>query len=263
MTGLCAFTMNAQEQQTKEAEAKTAKSEQNVQTEQTYGQGREREFKGFNISVQGGALYSMNENAWTFNNDGRIENASLLQQAKDILKGDYTKRTTVQGSLTVGYDFGHRLGARLQFGYSLNSSAGNHKETAAAGFYPYSFNALTGFADAVLNISGLINEEKQHLFETKIYAGIGAGKSSLGDDRYISKHPWYDLNFDKAAFGFRGGIIEEMYINKNLGAFIDLGLEAFTDGFNGMNPSGKTTADDDNFPLDLRLIGSLGLTYHF
>lgn len=242
MTGLCALSMSAQNEQPKE---------------------REREFKGFNISIQGGALYSMNENCWTYNNDSKAENSSLLRQAIEGLKGEYKNRTTAQGSLTVGYDFSHKFGVRVQAGYSANTSAGNHNQTSAQGFYPYTFNAVTGFADAVLNISGLIKPEEQQLFETKIYAGIGAAKSSLGDDRYISKHPWYKLNFDKPAFAFRGGIIEEMYISKQMGAFVDLGIEAFGDGFNGMNPSGKTTPADKNFPLDLRLIGSFGLAFHF
>lgn len=231
---------------------------------------RERDFKGFNISVQGGALYSLNENAWTFNNDSKATSASVLQAARAALKGDYTGRTTGQGSISLGYDFGHALGIRLQGGYSMNSSAGNHNQDPTQSFHPYSFTAVTGYADAVFNISGFINPEKQHLFETKLYAGLGAAKSSLADDRYIlpneeTGYEGYETDFGKAVFTYRAGIIEEMYISRHLGAFIDLNIEALTDMFNGRESMGAPSDEDKNgsFPYDIRLVGSFGVTFHF
>ena len=45
------------------------------------------------------------------------------------------------------------------------------------------------------------------------------------------------------------------------GAFLDLNLEAYTDRFNGVVPTDSKY--DDNFPLDLRSVASLGLVYYF
>ena len=46
MMGICAISAIAQETR---------------ETQET----KERNFKGFNVAVQGGLLYSMNENSWT------------------------------------------------------------------------------------------------------------------------------------------------------------------------------------------------------
>lgn len=221
---------------------------------------RERVFKGFNVSVQGGMLFSMNENTWTYYNDEKsTHTAGQLKANRDKLGYGLKDLFTPQGSITVGYDFSHALGARIQGTYAKNASAANHNEIAAGGFYPYTFNTLSIFGDAVFNISGYFAPLKQHLFETKVYAGIGWGRGLCADTQYVPTN-LYTVAF-KSAFGFRAGIIEEVYINKNIGAFIDLNLEAYTDKFNGVG-SGDSEYDK-NFPLDVRSVGSIGLIYHF
>ena len=242
MIGLCAVSVPAQE--AKECEAGA----------------RERDFKGFTVSAQGGMLFSKNENTWTYYDDGRsTHTAGQLKANRDKLGYGLKDLFTPQGSITVGYDFSHAFAARLQAGYAKNASAGNHNEISAGGFYPYSFNTLSIFADAVLNISGLCAPQKQHLFETKVYAGLGCGIGLSADTKYVPSD-LYKVSLG-GAFGFRAGIIEEVYISKHIGAFLDLNLEAYTDRFNGVDPTDSKY--DDNFPLDLRSVASLGLVYYF
>ena len=246
MMGICAISAIAQE--TKE-------------TQET----KERNFKGFNVAVQGGLLYSMNENSWTYYNDDKSKLPDgELKASRDKLGYGMKDLFTPHASLTVGYDFGHAFGVRAQANFANNASAGNHNEQSAGGFYPYSFNSLSLFGDLVFNISGFIAPEKQHLFETKIYAGAGMGKGLKADTQYLPDHTdggeTYDIILTNT-FGFRAGFIEELYINKHLGAFIDVNLEAYTDQFNGFVSVDNEV--DESFPYDLRVVGSLGLVYHF
>lgn len=225
-----------------------------------------KSFKGFNISLQGGMLFSMNENSWTYYNDDRSKlPAGALAASRDKLGYGMKNLFTPQVSLTVGYDFGHSFGVRVQGNFAKNASAGNHNESSGGGFYPYSFKSVSAFADAVFNISGFINPEKQHLLETKVYAGLGFGHSLSADTKYLpdgkdggSK---YDIVVPANAFGFRAGLIEELFINDHFGAFVDVNLESYTDKFNGF--VSVDTAEDQSFPYDLRVVGSLGLIYHF
>ena len=226
---------------------------------------KERDFKGFNLTVQGGMLYSMNENSWTYFNDDKSKlPAGELKASRDKLGYGMKDLSTPQAPLTVGYDFGHALGVRAQANFAKNASAGNHNEQAAGGFYPYSFNSLSLFGDVVFNISGFIAPEKQHLLETKIYAGAGMGGALSADTQYLPDKEdggaTYDIEL-KNAFGFRAGIIEELYINKHLGAILDVNLEAYTDQFNGFVSVDNEV--DESFPYDLRVVGSIGLVYHF
>lgn len=225
---------------------------------------KERNFKGFNVSLQGGMLFSMNENSWTYYNDNRSNRPAELAAARKALGYKKSDILTPQGSVSVGYDFGHALGVRVQANFAQNASAANHKEQTVAAFYPYSFNTVSTFADVVFNISGFINPEKQHLLETKIYAGAGAGIGLSADTSNLPDHMdgGYPYTVEMTdTFGFRAGLIEEVYINKHIGAFVDVNLEAYTDKFNGV--VSWTTPEDESFPYDLRIVGSFGLIWHF
>ena len=225
---------------------------------------KERDFKGFNLTVQGGMLYSMNENSWTYYNDDKSKFPTELKASRDKLGYGLKDLFTPQTSITIGYDFGHALGVRAQANFAKNASAGNHNEHSTGGFYPYSFNSLSLFGDLVFNISGFIAPEKQHLFETKIYIGAGMGDALSADTQYLPDKEEGGATYDielKNAFGLRAGIIEELYINKHLGAILDVNLEAYTDQFNGFVSVDNEV--DESFPYDLRVVGSIGLVYHF
>lgn len=224
-----------------------------------------KSFKGFNISLQGGMLFSMNENSWTYYNDNKSNKPSDLAAAREKLGYGMKNLFTPQVSLSIGYDFGHAFGVRVQGNFAQNASAGNHNEDAKFGFYPYTFKSVSAFGDAVFNISGFINPAKQHLLETKIYAGLGFGHALSADTKYLPDGKdggqKYDIVVPANAFAFRAGLIEEIFINDHIGAFVDVNLESYTDKFNGF--VSFDTELDQSFPYDLRVVGSLGLIYHF
>lgn len=198
------------------------------------------------LSVQGGVLFSVNENHFTyFDND----------KTMDLIN------PTV--AVNIGYDFTKAFGTRIQVGYTpKNAAAANSKETLGQGFYPYTFKSISAFADFILNINGLA--EFDNAFSPKLYAGLGYGHSyDLSD----SHHPWQTkyITDPNNVFAFRlGGICE--YDFGNFGIFADLAGEAYTDSFNGLNPN---EWDHDKregyagFPFDLRAVLSLGVICHF
>ncbi len=262
------MSMMAQEQQqTQQPKEKTqkeqpAKAEKNAEQKSE----KERDFKGLNVAIQGGALFSMNENSWTYYNDDKSKlPAGQLAASREKLGYGMKNLFTPQASVAVGYDFGHAFGLRVQANFAKNASAGNHNESSGGGFYPYSFKSVSAFADAVFNISGFVNSDKQHLLETKIYAGAGFGRSLSADTKYLPDGAdggsTYDIEVPSNAFAFRAGLIEEIYINKHMGAFVDVNLESYTDKFNGF--VSVDTAEDTSFPYDLRVVGSFGLVFHF
>lgn len=274
MMGICALSTYAQETTFTNAGSvpvtedftTTAKKAKTVDA--TTDLSRGRNFKGLNISVQGGALYSMNENSWSYYTEDRptVKDQQALKSAREKMGYGLTDLITPQAAVNVGYDFGHAFGLRAQVGLSQNSSAANtySEMTSGDGFYPYSFNATTVNADAVFNISGFINAEKQHTLETKIYAGAGLAKSSGFDFTNIDSRNYramMDENIGCSCLMLRAGIIEEIFINKHLGAYVDANLEAITDKFNAV--VSVTTAEDESFPYDLRIVGSFGLIWHF
>jgi len=214
--------------------------------------GEQRPERPFYISVQGGPLYSVNENTFSYNDNNA---------GKDLI--------TFQGSVSFGYDFGTRAGARLNVNYGKNVSGANVKETSGNNpvtgkhFFPYEFNNVNAFLDFTWNIA---SEGSESAFVPKVYAGVGLGHTFNFTDAH---HPWqgkyiYDPN---NVFGFRFGFIGEYKFSDSFGAFIDLCGEAFLDNFNGLRPS-KEEQDAHGkgylgFPFDLRGLASFGIAVHF
>lgn len=197
----------------------------------------------FNVSVQGGVLFSVNENHFTY-----FENSKTKDMFKPI------------AAANVGYDFSKAFGMRVQVGYGENAAAANSRETNGQGFYPYTFKSISAFADGILNISGLA--EFESAFSLKGYAGLGFGHSYSFTD---AKHPWQQINGENNVFGFRlGGICE--YDFGAFGIYADLGGEAYTDMFNGLKPHETDHAVREGyagFPFDLRATLALGVICHF
>jgi len=198
------------------------------------------------LSVQGGVLFSVNENHFTY-----FENS----KTKDLFNP--------QASVALGYDFTKVFGTRVQVGFSKNAAAANSRETNGHGFYPYTFKSITAFADFVLNVSALA--EFDGPFCLKGYAGLGYGRSF---DLTDSGHPWQGayITDPNNVFGFRLGGICEYNFSKGFGVFADLGGEAFTDKFNGLRPTEEDHSGREGyagFPFDLRATLSLGVVCHF
>ena len=202
------------------------------------------------ISVQGGMLFSANENTFSYSDNGVF---------KDLF--------TPQGSFSIGYDFGTRAGARLNVNYGKNVSganvkqtSGNHPETGKH-FFPYDFKNASAFLDLTWNIAA---EGYEGPLVPKVYAGIGLGHT-FGFSN--PKHPWQGISDPNNAFGFRIGFLGEVMLGNSFGAFIDLSAEAYTDQFNGLRPSKAEQERHGRgylgFPFDLCGLASFGLAVHF
>ena len=208
----------------------------------------------WNVSITGGGLFSGSENYFSYKENGRFY---------DLINW--------QGAFAVGYDFSNVFGTRLWAGYGKNAGAGNVRQTAGGGFYPYTFKSVSTFADAILSILGLAEETGP--LQLKAYAGIGLGyswdmeRSKRNTNTYNNViHPWQEITNHNLAFGFRlGGMLEYTFTNK-LGILLDMNAEAYVDDFSGLRPFEQDIDQREGyagFPLDLRAYASLGLIYHF
>lgn len=169
---------------------------------------------------------------------------------------------TCQAGFVGGYDVNDIFGLRLCAAYAKNAAACNTKNTSAHGFYPYTFNSVNVFADAILDLYGL--SDLATFFRIKLYSGLGLGHSFNMSD---SQHPWQKVSDPNTVFGFRFGGIVEYNINDHIGIFGDLCGEAYTDKYNGLMPSKEEQISDyegyGGFPLDLRGLVSFGVLYRF
>lgn len=198
----------------------------------------------FTVSLQGGVLYNLYENEFSYR-----ENDAF---------GDLF---TLEGAVAVGYDISETFGVRLQGAFGKDAGAGNVRETAGNGFYPYNFKNVNVFADAVLNLYGLAG--RLTAFRPKLYAGVGFGHTFSFTDPH---HPWQKLTDPNTVFGFRFGAIAEYNLTDHFGLYADLSGEAFTDKYNGLMPNDKEQEWYEGyggFPLDLRGILSFGVLYRF
>ena len=169
---------------------------------------------------------------------------------------------TYQAGIVGGYDVNDIFGLRLSVSYAKNAGACNTRDTAAHGFYPYTFSSINAFADAILDMHGL--SDLSTFFRIKLYGGIGLGHSFHMTD---STHPWQKVTEPNTVFGFRFGAIFEYNITDHLGVYGDLCGEAYTDKYNGLMP-GKDEQEQNiegygGFPLDLRGLVSVGVLYRF
>ena len=222
----------------------------------------------WNVSVQGGVMGSLSENAFSYNDNGYLG-----------------KLYTPQASVAVGYDFNQTYGIRASVGFGKNMSAGNVKQTAVRnnnGFWPYGFKSINAFVDCVINLNGL--NVTSRAFAPKFYGGLGYGHSfgfwrpsySMMNDadlveaakmfNYKKFHPTQNINESNHALGFRFGFIAEYNITRNLGIFADICGEAYTDNYNGLEPWTWDHAKGTGyagFPLDLRGLASFGILLRF
>lgn len=207
------------------------------------GQPAEKPEHPFSVFIQGGPVYNLYENAFSFWDNGK---------AWDLL--------TSQIVAGVGYDFSSYWGLRLQVGYGSDKGGCNVQQTSARGFYPYSFKHWNSFLDVMMVPFG--RKDGYARFITKLFAGVGLAHTFGFTD---SGHPWQVPVGKNTAFGFRGGIIEEFAVTPWFGIYVDICGEAYTDSYNGLNPS----AEKENyqgypgFPLDLRGSISLGTILRF
>ena len=198
----------------------------------------------WNFSVLGGLAVTVSDNAFGYTDNG---------MTKDLLK--------LQGSAAIGYDFTSGFGVRIAGGYAQHASSSNILETGSKNVWPFTYQSIYGFADAILNVNGMA--ENFVPFSPKFYAGIGMAKTfGFTNPNHPFQNP-HDPNF---VLGFRGGFIAEIATRSGLGFFADLGLEAYDDWHNGIRPS---NTDQDRFkgyagfPFDLVGKLSFGVIYHF
>lgn len=205
----------------------------------------------WNVSAQGGAMFSINENVHSYTGQGNT--ADLF---------------TAQGSFSVGYDFNKAFGVRVNVGYGKNVGATNYKDTKLdypTQRFPYEFQGVNVFADAILNINEWAEEDSP--FSPKVYAGVGVAQT-FGFKETGDHHPWqWDREVTKSntPIGFRFGFIGEFDFRNGLGLFVDLSGEAYMDNYNGLKPNEGDHRGEGyaGFPMDLRALASFGVIYHF
>lgn len=216
--------------------------------------------QAWTFALQGGPLYSINENGFSYRDNGY--GAKLFSW---------------QGAAAVGYEFTNALGGRIWVGYGNNRGAANTMDTAEHGFYPYNFKSVNGFFDVTFDLNG--NFAVEQAFRPIFYLGVGVGhtfKFSKPSDYGTQPnstwepgnpfHPWQDIQQKNTTFGFRGGFIAEFDIVPSFGFFADFCGEAYNDQYNGLQPTKQDQTHFEGyagFPLDIRLSLSIGIIYRF
>lgn len=196
------------------------------------------------VALQGGPVFNYYENSFVYSENGQTG-----------------KMFTAQGAVSIGLDFSDALGVRLQAAYGNDAGASNTRETSARGFYPYNFQHANLFFDAMLNVAGI--NEKETSFRPKLYLGAGLAYTFGFTD---PGHPWQKLTSPNVTFGFRTGLLTEYCWDSGFGIFADICAEAYTDQYNGLQPSEADQsmgAGYAGFPFDLRGLASLGVVFHF
>lgn len=181
------------------------------------------------FSFQGGPVVLLADNMETLGENG---------QGWDILRW--------HAALSFGYNFTDAWDLRISGSYGYNAGA----MLPYGGFYPYHYFAAHLFADMVLNYNALA--ERNVPFDFKTYAGLGA---AFTHGFTQVEHPFQELSPYNLVPGFRIGAILEYDYRSGFGWFVDLGMEAFYDRYDGQIPMGS--------PLDLMFKLSLGVIYHF
>ena len=194
-------------------------------------EGRDENPLGWNVAVQGGPHFSAFENT---------KHGSFF----DGIDGHV--------AMSVGYDFSHGFGTRLEIGYAKNTSGTNVLESGQP-LILYSCKDVELFADAIFNVSHLFSIERRTNFEVeaKLYAGAGVGFPDKGTRPNVS---YYHMKNPKTAFAMRVGMIVEWHVSESWGLLADARATGFYDNFNGVD-AGKGA--------DLRFGLSLGAVYHF
>lgn len=186
---------------------------------------------GWNVALQGGAHYSAFENT-KHESFGNSVNGHV--------------------ALSVGYDFSHVFGTRVEVSYGKNTSGTNTKQLHRP-VVLYHCKDVSFFADAIFNLSNLLSKDRRTNFEVeaKGYVGLGVGIPNDGEDHNV--HGYFSGS-TSTAMGVRAGVICEWHATQNWGFFVDGRTTGYADKFNGT---------DSGFPLDMRLGLSVGAIYHF
>lgn len=185
---------------------------------------------GWNVTLQGGPHFSAFENT---------KHASF----GDCITGHV--------ALSVGYDFNHAFGTRLEVSYGKNTSGTNTTETGRP-LILYHCKDVSVFADAIFNLSYLGGDKRpNYRVEAKGYVGIGVG---IPDEGTAPKVSYYDAGTPQTAFGMRVGAIAEWHATPRLGFLVDGCVTSYADKFNGVNA---------DVSVDMRLGLSFGVIYHF
>ena len=214
----------------------------------------------FFIAAQGGASYSVNENYYTYRDAGK--KAQLFQPG---------------GGISVGYWFNPEWGVRLAGNYGHNRSALNLKDYervsgGTAQFCPYEFKSITTFVDVLIDVKGIKGNIGR--WRPIIFGGIGYGHSfDLGPCKdspqpYCDNHwQWAYITDPNNVVGIRFGGILEYTLPNGLGFFGELTGEAYTDRFNGLQPTEKNNqfvaSGIAGFPFDCRAFANFGVSFHF
>ncbi len=205
----------------------------------------------WNVAVQGGPMFSINENVHSYTGQGNTI---------DLF--------TWQGQISVGYDFNKAFGVRGALGYAKNVGATNYQQTNLAykdQRFPYEFQSVTLFGDAILNVNEWAEIDSP--FSSKFYAGVGVAET-FGFKETGDHHPWQwdgEVTKKNTPLGIRFGYIGEFDFTNGLGIFIDLCGEGWMDNLNGLTPNAPDHAGEGyaGFPLGLRAVASFGVIYHF
>ena len=205
----------------------------------------------WNVAVQGGPMFSINENVHSYTGQGNT---------KDLF--------TWQGQIAVGYDFNKAFGVRGALGYAKNVGATNYQQTNLAykgQRFPYEFKSVTLFGDAILNVNEWAEIDSP--FSSKFYAGVGVAET-FGFKETGDHHPWQwdgEVTKKNTPLGIRFGYIGEFDFTNGLGIYVDISGEGWMDNFNGLKPNAPDHQGEGyaGFPLDLRAVASFGVIYHF
>lgn len=192
-------------------------------------QDREDNRLGWNVALQGGVHYSGFENT---------------------KHGSFGESVDGHVSLSVGYDFSHAFGTRLEASFGRNTTGTNTDLNRT--LILYHFNDVAIFADAIFNLSNLLSKDRRTNFEVEAKGYVGIGLGIPGDCTIPNVN--YKIGSPETAMAVRAGAICEWHATQNWGFFVDGRLTGYVDKFNGM---------DAGRPLDIRLGLSVGAIYHF
>ncbi|MBR0254516.1 MAG: hypothetical protein IJQ69_01205 [Bacteroidales bacterium] len=161
-------------------------------------------------------------------------------------KGHGWEMFTPQAGVTLGCHLNDAWDLRFAGNYSFNKSALNPYKS----FYSYTYRACSAFVDLGLNYNGL--GEEYDRFNFKNYLGLGMAYTHRFSE---VDHPFQVVEGPNLVPGFRIGAIMEVDTPGGFGFYADLGIEGFTDWYNGLEPYA--------FPFDMVFKVSFGLIYHF
>ncbi len=198
--------------------------------------------KKFAVGLGGGPLVSLSESSFTYWEFGHIFG---------LVSG--------HGNIWASYNMNRRMALRLSVSAGGNSAALNSRESAGKGFYPYRFTSVNSFLDLMVDPRGRHSRVK--VLVPSLYVGVGYGYTfGLHPDYYHFQSPT-DPNH---TFGFRVGFEGCFNVTDWLGLYFDICAEAYTDKYNGLEPSQRDKEIREGyagFPFDMRLPLSFGVKF--